>query len=52
MTMGVTLRPDGRPDVYVQESGDACDLEKLDKKIRALLVARAWLKRELAKQQK
>jgi len=47
--MGVTLRPDGGPDVYVQESGMPCNLEQLENKIRALLTARVWLKRELAK---
>lgn len=46
--MGVTLRPDGPPDVYVQDSGSACDLARLENKIRALLVARMWLKKELA----
>ena len=49
MSMGVTLRPDGGPDVYVQDSGAPCDLAQLERKIRALLVARAWLKKELAK---
>ncbi len=49
MSMGVTMRPDGAPDVYVQDSGTVCDLEKLEKKIRALLAARAWLKKEMAK---
>jgi hypothetical protein len=49
MSMGVMLRPDGGPDVYVQENGEPCNLEKLERKIRALLVARAWLKKELAK---
>ena len=52
MPMGVTLRPDESPDVYVQDSGCSCNLEQLEKKIRALLVARAWLKKELAKTQK
>ena len=51
MPMGVTLRPDGSPDVYVQDSGCICNLEQLEKKIRAMLVARAWLKKELAKTQ-
>jgi len=41
------MRPDGLPDVYVQESGQACDLAQLDAKIRALLRARSWLKKEL-----
>lgn len=41
--------PDGIPNVYVAESGESCDLKKLDGKIRALLVARAWLKKELAR---
>lgn len=46
--MGVTLRPDGPPDVYVQDSGSVCDLARLENKIRALLIARMWLKKELA----
>lgn len=48
MTMGVTLRPDGPPDVYVQDNGGSCNLAQLENKIRALLVARMWLKKELA----
>ena len=50
MGMGVTLRPDGGPDVYVQDSGAPCNLAQLERKIRALLIARAWLKKELAKE--
>lgn len=48
MPIGITMRPDGAPDVYVMDSGAACNLHDLEKKIRALLVARAWLKKELA----
>jgi hypothetical protein len=48
MSMGVTLRPDGMPNVYVKDDGDNCDLKMLDAKIRALQQARSWLKKELA----
>jgi hypothetical protein len=46
--MNVTLRPDGLPDVYIQTSGHACDLDNLEKQIRTLLLAKTWLKKELA----
>jgi hypothetical protein len=52
MTMGVTMRPDGIPDVYVQDSGGCCDLKQLDAKIRALQQARAWLKKEMETREK
>jgi hypothetical protein len=51
--MNVTLRSDRLPDVLVATrnangdlSTEVCDLEKLDRHIRALVVARTWLKRE------
>jgi len=52
MSMGVTLRPDGQPDVYIQDSGSVCNLKQLEAKIRALLQARNWLKKELAERAK
>ena len=48
MGMGVTLRPDSSPDVYVADSGCCCNLAQLEAKIRTLLQARNWLKKELA----
>ena len=45
--MNVTLRPNGPPDVYINEPGRACNLPDLDKQIRALLTARRWLKAEI-----
>lgn len=50
MSMGVTLRADSVPDVYVVDSGTGCTLEQLDKRIRALQAARRWLAEELRKQ--
>ena len=46
MGMCVTLRPNGIPDVYVQDAGQSCDLAALDKKIEALKAARAWLAKQ------
>jgi hypothetical protein len=45
--VNVTLRPNGIADVYIQTLGEACTLADLEKQIRALLVARAWLRREM-----
>lgn len=50
MALGVTMRPDNGPDVYIQESGQSCNLAQLDRKIRALQTARAWLVRETKKE--
>ena len=44
--MNVTLRPNGVPDVYIQDSGRSCNLADLDKEIRALVAARKWLEKE------
>lgn len=46
--MNVTLRPDGTPDVYIQQTaGQSLSLEQMDAQIRTLLTARRWLKKEL-----
>lgn len=45
--MNVTLRPDGYPDVMFD--GKSQDIESINKQIRALLVARRWLRAEMAK---
>lgn len=47
--MQVTLRPNGPPDIYIQETGRACSLTDIDREIRALLAARRWLKAEIDK---
>lgn len=43
--MKITMRSDDNPDVMI-EATEACDLRKLDERIRALQAARRWLARE------
>jgi hypothetical protein len=44
----VTLRSDNQPDVLL-EAGEAVNLLRLEQHIRTLIVARNWLKKELAR---
>ena len=49
--MNVTMRTNSPPDIYIQSTGQACNLANLDRILRSLRTARRWLVEEQKRRQ-